>query len=687
MNSKAKSGSGGKLRILIITLVTLMIAFGWLLRFAYTPPSLAEEISLDRVYELAKNGQIRLAKLLDEDAVLLGKRCRAPVTEPTPPPADQAAGAIPPATPGASSIDAFKEKKPRCHAPLKPFQASYPRSDVSTQQLIEKMSAGGAEVVVDKQTTISIVKVLVTFMFPLVMLANLFGIIFLARSGESSMADIAGFGKIGKKDKKKGASDRPTTGVTFADVGGAEEAVAELAEVTDYLKDPKKFEAYGASAPKGVLLFGPPGCGKTLLARAVAGEAGVPFFSVSGAEFIESLVGVGAARVRDLFRQVKEVAPAIVFIDEIDAVGRKRSGEGSTGGEREQTVNQLLVELDGFEVTAGIVLMGATNRPDILDPALLRPGRFDRHVTLEAPDIHGRRTILELHAKGKPIADEVDFDHLARRTAGFTGADLANVINEAALLAIREGEGAKVQSSHLAEAVQRVLHGPQRRGKLMTAQERSRLAFHESGHAVVAAALGRAGSVQRITIVARGQGLGSATIYDEADRVLLTTSEMEASLAIAMGGIAAEHLIFSESSSTGKDDLAKANALAREMVGILGMSPTLRSLRVLNTDRGYLGAEAAVVEAISGQSLAAFDEEVKGLMDRAQETATSLLTAHRPALEAMAKALEAEETLEAAALEVFLSPGEFNAGLVLPENGSPGSSGRRPASRGRAARP
>lgn len=676
----------------MLSLLVLVAAFGWLVRFAYTPPSLAEELSLDRVYELARTGNIRFAKLLDEDAVLLGRRCSARSAEARPNPSAPEV----PAVPGAGGEQTFPEspsevnrqQRSPCRPPLKSFQVSYPRSDVSTQQLIELMTTGGAEVVIDKQTATSITKLLVTFVFPLVMLANLFGIIFLARSSDSSMADIAGFGKIGKKTKKKGDEARPSTGVTFADVGGADEAVAELTEVTDYLKDPKKFEAYGAAAPKGVLLFGPPGCGKTLLARAVAGEAGVPFFSVSGAEFIESLVGVGAARVRDLFRQVKEVAPAIVFIDEIDAVGRKRSGEGSTGGEREQTVNQLLVELDGFEVTAGVVLMGATNRPDILDPALLRPGRFDRHVTLETPDINGRQVILELHAKGKPIAEDADFEFLARRTAGFTGADLANVINEASLLVIREGqEGAKVQAHHLTEAIQRVLHGPQRRGKLMNAEERRRLAFHESGHALVAACLGRGSSIQRVTIVARGQGLGSSTIYDEPDRVLLTASEMKSSLAIALAGIAAEQVVFSESSSTSKDDLGNANALAREMVGALGMSDRLRLLRVLDTDRGYLGTEAAVVEAISGQTLAAFDEEVQMLLEKAQATATQILSDHRQAFELMAKALEAEETLEGTELQAFIGPDVFKAGGI-PANGSVPPSGggsARKAARTRGA--
>ncbi|MGI8425500.1 MAG: ATP-dependent zinc metalloprotease FtsH [Actinomycetota bacterium] len=644
---KAGSGNTRTLRVLLATLAVLVISFALLLTYAYRPPSVAQELSFGRVVQLATMGQIRSAKLLDEDAVVVGKRCTG-----------VSANAAPSAeapSPDASSSPTSVQRSP-CRPPFKTFQSSYPRSDVATAQLIDRISSTGAEVIVDKQTDTAIIKILVTYIFPLMMLANLFGMIFLARGGDSTMADIAGFGRIkkGEKGKKGEKSKGPSTGVTFADVGGAEEAVVELREVTDYLKDPKKFEAYGASAPKGVLLFGPPGCGKTLLARAVAGEAGVPFFSVSGAEFIESLVGVGAARVRDLFSQVKEVAPAIVFIDEIDAVGRKRSGEGSTGGEREQTVNQLLVELDGFEVTAGIVLMGATNRPDILDPALLRPGRFDRHVTLVTPDLHGRREILELHAKTKPLAEGVDFDHLAKRTAGFTGADLANVINEAALLTIREGGGAEIDMKYLTEAIQRVLHGPQRRGKLMLAEERKRLAYHESGHAVVAAAMGQSTAIQRVSIVATGKGLGSSAISEEADRTLLTTTEMRARLAVAMAGIAAENLIFSEISSISEDDLDKANSLAREMVGILGMSEEVGPLRLLSTEGGYLGSDARVVQAISGQTLGVFDHAVRALIEKAQEAAEHVLAANRHHLDAMSAELEEEETIEGPRLESLL---------------------------------
>jgi len=634
--------------LLLASLAILAVSFALLLVNAYKPPSVAPPMTLDKVYAFAARGQIRTAQLLDEDSVVIGTVCSGATT----------GGPVP-------TIGADGPQRPACTPPGRPFQASYPKSDVSTSQMIERLAAGGAQVVVDKQTGTAITKSLLSVMFPLLVLANLFGIIFVAKGGDSTMADIAGFGKLGKKDKKDGKKDnRPSTGVTFANVGGAEEALIELKEVTDYLKDPKKFEDYGAAAPKGVLLFGPPGCGKTLLARAVAGEANVPFFPVSGAEFIESLVGVGAARVRDLFRQVKEVAPAIVFIDEIDAVGRKRSGEGSTGGEREQTVNQLLVELDGFEVTAGIVLMGATNRPDILDPALMRPGRFDRHVTLETPDFHGRQTILELHAKEKPMSDTVDYEHLARRTPGFTGADLANVINEGALLALRKGADTTIGMPELTEAIQRVLHGPMRRGTLMSPEERRRLAYHESGHGLVAAALGQGAGVQRISIVARGRGLGSSAIAEAADRVLVTASEMEASLVITMAGVAAEQIVFGETSSTAKEDITKANGTARDMVGSQGMSKAVGPVRLLTEDGGFLGADARVVEAISGQTLVAFDGAVRALVEDAQAKAEKILLVNRKRLDQMAEKLEELETLEGRILDEALAG-------VGPEAASP----------------
>ena len=632
--ANSKGGGQRATQVLLASLVVLIVAFVVLLRSTYRPPGADEVLRLDRLYRLADDGQVLTARLLDEDSVVLGTRC----SEVPPLPYDPQA-----TTPPAA----------RCPGQVTTFRVAYPQSDVATQQLIDRISASAA-LEVDPQGAKSVTKLILTFIFPLALLANLFGIIFMSKSGESSISDIVGFGRIGRKRQARKRKGAPGSGITFADVAGADEAVTELREVTEYLTDPKRFEEYGAAAPKGVLLFGPPGCGKTLLARAVAGESGVAFFSISGADFVESLVGVGAARVRDLFTQVREDAPAIVFIDEIDAVGRRREGEGTSGGEREQTVNQLLVEMDGFEVSAGIVIMAATNRPDILDPALLRPGRFDRHVTVTPPDLAGRRAILELHGANKRLAPDVDFDLLARRTPGFTGADLANVINEGALLAIRQGGGAVVDNAHLSEAVLRVLHGPQRRGRIMTPDERLRLAVHEAGHAVMAAAAGRSGDLHRLSIVARGRGLGQSMVSDDADRVLLTASDMGAQLATAMGGIAAEVMAFGESSTTAEDDIDRATDLARQMVGRYGMSPAIGRLRLMHGFDGFLGGQASM-EMLSGQTMHDFDVAVKELVARAEELATQVLNHYRGDLERLVQRLDAAETLEGAELEQLLA--------------------------------
>jgi cell division protease FtsH len=656
------------LRVLLAILAGLVVVFALLIRYAYLQtPSPGAKVSLNAVYEFADRGEIVSATLYDEDARIVGQRCIRPVF------GDKTLLPEPPAEPSAT---------PRCIGRVLEFHSSYPASDVATQQLIQRIgqlqppsdnpdeNAGpkvGAKVVVDKQTAKAIAKLVATFLLPLLILANLFGLIFLSSGGDRSMADIAGFGTIKRKRER---SRNTGSGVTFADVAGAEEAVAELREVVDYLSEPEKFQAYGASPPKGVLLFGPPGCGKTLLARAVAGESNVPFFSISGAEFVESLVGVGAARVRDLFSQVREQAPAIVFIDEFDAVGRRRSGEGNSGGEREQTVNQLLVELDGFEVSSGIVLMGATNRPDILDPALLRPGRFDRHVTLQPPDVNGREAILKLHAAGKPIAPGVDFSLLARRTPGFTGADLANVINEGALLAIREGKGLQIEGAQLTEAIHRVLHGPQRRGRILRPDERRRLAYHEAGHALVAAALGRESEVQRVSIVARGRGL-SSVLLDQAERVVLTASEMGDELAMAVSGIATERLVFGESSTTAKDDINKATDLARHMVGVYGMSPRLGLVRMIRLGDGYLGEEGAP-EVLSGQTLGEFESEVRRLIAAAEQAASDILAANRSRLDEVVTVLEEKETLEGAELAVLLTD------LHMPDSKGPRAKSTKP---------
>ncbi|WP_159793888.1 ATP-dependent zinc metalloprotease FtsH [Puerhibacterium puerhi] len=465
---------------------------------------------------------------------------------------------------------------------------------------------------------------------------------------------VMGFGKSRAKLISK---DMPQ--VTFADVAGVDEAVEELYEIKEFLAEPAKFQAVGAKIPKGVLLYGPPGTGKTLLARAVAGEAGVPFYSISGSDFVEMFVGVGASRVRDLFDQAKQNAPAIIFVDEIDAVGRHR-GAGMGGGhdEREQTLNQMLVEMDGFDVKTNVILIAATNRPDILDPALLRPGRFDRQVAVEAPDLKGRESILKVHAQGKPMVPTVDLAAVARRTPGFTGADLANVLNEAALLTARSG-AQLIDDRALDEAIDRVVAGPQKRTRVMNVKEQKITAYHEGGHALVAAAMRYTDPVTKVTILPRGRALGYTMVMPTEDKYSTTRNELLDQLAYAMGGRVAEEIVFHDPTTGASNDIEKATSIARKMVTEYGMSEKVGAIK-LGTGSGepFLGRDYGHQRDYSEAVAGTVDHEVRKLVEAAHDEAWEVLTQYRDVLDDLVLRLMEKETLNQAELAEVFAPVE-----------------------------
>jgi cell division protease FtsH len=487
----------------------------------------------------------------------------------------------------------------------------------------------------------ALVTILLSFL-PIIILAALILFFFNQMQGGGSRVM-----QFGKSKAKLISKDTPKT--TFKDIAGADEAVEELQEIKEFLENPAKFQAIGAKIPKGVLLYGPPGTGKTLLARAVAGEAGVPFYSISGSDFVEMFVGVGASRVRDLFEQAKANAPAIVFVDEIDAVGRHR-GAGLGGGhdEREQTLNQLLVEMDGFDVKGGVILIAATNRPDILDPALLRPGRFDRQIAVDRPDLQGRFHILEVHAKGKPIDDSIDLLSFARRTPGFTGADLANVLNEAALLTARTDKKL-IDAEALDEAIDRVVAGPQKRTRIMSDKEKKITAYHEGGHALVAASLPNSDPVHKITILSRGRALGYTMVLPDDDRYSTTRNEMLNQLAYMLGGRAAEEIVFHDPTTGAANDIEKATALARAMVTQYGMTSRIGAIKLGNdSSEPFLGRDMGHQRDYSEEVAGVVDEEVKKLIESAHDEAWEILVENRDILDELVLELLEKETLDKA---------------------------------------
>ncbi|MBB6378001.1 cell division protease FtsH [Pseudonocardia eucalypti] len=545
----------------------------------------------------------------------------------------------------------IEDKEQRLRLDLKnKIPAANGKEQVQTDKVITQYPIGGSDQVfraltdskVNFNTEVrqeSFLTQLLIYLVPMgLILLLLFWIMNSAQGGGNRVLSF------GKSKAKQLSKDMPKT--TFADVAGADEAVEELHEIKDFLQNPGRYQALGAKIPKGVLLYGPPGTGKTLLARAVAGEAGVPFYSISGSDFVEMFVGVGASRVRDLFEQAKPNAPCIIFVDEIDAVGRQR-GAGLGGGhdEREQTLNQLLVEMDGFDARGGIILIAATNRPDILDPALLRPGRFDRQIPVGAPDLAGRRAILKVHAKGKPLATDADLDSLAKRTVGMSGADLANVINEAALLTAREN-GQLINAESLEEAVDRVIGGPRRKSRIISETERKLTAYHEGGHALAAWAMPDLEPVYKLTILPRGRTGGHALVVPEDDKGLMTRSEMIARLVFAMGGRSAEELVFHEPTTGASSDIDQATKIARAMVTEYGMSARLGAVRY-GTEHGdpFLGRTMGTQPDYSIQVAQGIDEEVRALIEAAHTEAWEILNTYRDVLDSLVFELLEKETL------------------------------------------
>jgi cell division protease FtsH len=520
------------------------------------------------------------------------------------------------------------------------YDEAYPDSDSAQAQLLNSLQQHNVKTEIKGKGGSSLLSLL-TYILPFLLFFAFW--IFLMNQMQGGGSRVMSFGK---SRAKRMSVDAPK--ITFRDVAGVDEAVQELQEIKEFLENPKKFQALGARIPKGVLLYGPPGTGKTLLARAVAGEAGVPFFSISGSDFVEMFVGVGASRVRDLFEQAKQNSPCIIFMDEIDAVGRHR-GAGMGGGhdEREQTLNQLLVEMDGFEMKDNIILIAATNRPDILDPALLRPGRFDRQVVVDRPDRKGRKHILEVHTRGKPLAQNIDLDTLAGQTPGFTGADLANLINEAALLTARSSKR-EITMLELEEGIMRVIAGPEKKSRVMSEKERLITAYHELGHAIVGHLLPNSDPVHKVSIISRGQALGYTISLPTEDKFLTTRAELNDTMAMTLGGRAAEEIVFGEITTGASNDLEKVTETAKQMVMRFGMSERLGP-RVFGHDRSqpFLGREFSAEPDYSDEVAREIDDEVRRIVEDAHQTSKDILSEHREQLDTISRILLERETIEA----------------------------------------
>ena len=532
----------------------------------------------------------------------------------------------------------------------KKYEVGYPvdYSDVLVNKLRAAEAANHVQSFDVKPARTSVILSLLTYVLPFLLFIGFW--IFLMNQVQGGGSKVMSFGK---SRAKRLSVDSPK--ITFRDVAGADEAVEELHEIKEFLENPKKFQALGARIPKGVLLYGPPGTGKTLLARAVAGEAGVPFFSISGSDFVEMFVGVGASRVRDLFEQAKQNSPCIIFMDEIDAVGRHR-GAGLGGGhdEREQTLNQLLVEMDGFEAKDNIIMIAATNRPDILDPALLRPGRFDRQITVDRPDRAGRRKILEVHTRGKPLAKVIELDTLAGQTPGFTGADLSNLVNEAALLAARTGKK-EITQVELEEGIMRVVAGPEKKTRVMGDKERLVTAYHEMGHAIVGHFLEHSDPVHKVSIISRGQALGYTISLPTEDKFLTTKAELTDTMAMTLGGRAAEEIVFGEITTGASNDLEKVTATAKQMVMRFGMSEKLGP-RVFGHDHGqpFLGREFSAEPDYSDEIAREIDDEIRRIVEGAHQQAKDILAEHREELTKISELLLKRETIEREEFEALL---------------------------------